>query len=343
VTSDTRVIAGKSYVTAYLYNAAGRVSQITYPSGRLVIVARNANDQVTAVTTKQTAAAAAVTVATGMTWKPQSDLLAAMTHGNGLQTNASYDLDYRLTQLQVKDGAVLVSGRAYAYADALNLTGVTDQATAANSNKLSYTPANRLASASGAWGSNSISYDSVGNRLTDVTTTANRVATYATTSNRLVSLTENAAALRSHTYDGAGNTATETRPGESFVYTYNKRNRLAAVTRNGASYASYGYPARDPLLRSARAFERRRSATGTSRRAPFSPFEQMMSRLTTAPGGPLGTVHFIYDLDGHLIAEADGATGAILRDYIWLPANLQSSGLTRGDTHLCAVSPFDLI
>jgi hypothetical protein len=32
-------------------------------------------------------------------------------------------------------------------------------------------------------------------------------------------------------------------------------------------------------------------------------------------------VHYLYDLDGHLIAEADASTGATLREYIWLPSN----------------------
>ncbi|MFT3673511.1 MAG: RHS repeat-associated core domain-containing protein [Aestuariivirga sp.] len=293
VITDTRVIGGQTYITSYQYNAAGRVSQITYPSGRIVIVGRNSVGQVTSVTTKQNSGATAVDVATSLTWKPQSDLLASLTHGNGLVTTASYDQDYRISQLQLKDGATLISGYAYAYGDNLNLTGITDQVTAANSNTLTYTLANRLASASGVWGSNSFSYDSVGNRLTDVTTTANRVATYASTSNRLSSMTENGAAFRSYTSDGAGNTLTESRPGESFSYTYNKRNRLMEVIRNSVSYATYGYNA----------------------------FEQMTSRTTSAPGGPSGTVNYIYDLDGHLIAEADAATGATVRDYIWLPAN----------------------
>jgi RHS repeat-associated protein len=56
-----------------------------------------------------------------------------------------------------------------------------------------------------------------------------------------------------------------------------------------------------------------------------------VSRSSSAPSAPTGTVHYLYDLDGHLIAEADGATGVVLRDYIWLPSNLQPSGLTRGD------------
>jgi uncharacterized protein RhaS with RHS repeats len=58
------VIATKTYTVSYLYNAAGLISQITYPSGRIVIYPRNTNGQVTGVTTKQNATAAVVNVAT---------------------------------------------------------------------------------------------------------------------------------------------------------------------------------------------------------------------------------------------------------------------------------------
>jgi RHS repeat-associated protein len=66
-----------------------------------------------------------------------------------------------------------------------------------------------------------------------------------------------------------------------------------SVTRNGVAYASYVYNA----------------------------MEQLASRNTSAPGGPIGTVHYIYDTQGHLIAEADAATGATTREYLWLPSN----------------------
>jgi RHS repeat-associated protein len=137
----------------------------------------------------------------------------------------------------------------------------------------------------------------VGNRTYDnntvIAVTTSRVQGYDLASNRLMNITENAAALRSYTYDVGGNIITDVRPGESFAFTYNKRNRPISVTRNAVAYATYGYNA----------------------------LEQLVTRVTSAAGGPVGTIHYIYDLDGHLIAEADAITGATTREYIWAAAN----------------------
>jgi RHS repeat-associated protein len=141
----------------------------------------------------------------------------------------------------------------------------------------------------------------------------NRIASYDLASDRT---TENSAALRSYTYDNAGNIITDLRPGaESFTYAYNNRNRMSSVTRNGVAYASYVYNA----------------------------MEQLASRNTSAPGGPIGTVHYIYDTDGHLIAEADAATGATMREYLWLPSNNnQNNTLAEDMTAANDNAPVDL-
>jgi RHS repeat-associated protein len=296
VSRKGNVIGAKTYTTSFAYGPTGKLVQIVYPSGRVLDVSYNANRQVLSVTTKQNKTAAITPMATAITYAPVSNLLKSLTHGNGLVTSASYDLDYRLSSLNVKNGATVVSGMTYAYGDGLNLTGITDTVTAANSNTLSYSATNRLASASGAWGNAAYIYGGVGNRLSDVVTgpvNTNRQSTIDSVSNHLLSLTENGAAFRSYAYDGAGNIITDVRPGETYGYTYNKRNRLASVTRNAVAYATYTYNA----------------------------LEQLTTRTTTAPGGPLGTIAYIYDLEGHLIVEADAATGATLREYIWLPSN----------------------
>ena len=226
-----------------------------------------------------------------------SNLLTALSHGNGLTTTAGYDLDYRLTALTLKNGAANVSSLAYAYSDGINLTGITDNVTAANTVALGYSAANRLSSANSTWGQTAYSYDSVGNRIYDNNTLASVLTTrqqsYDTISNHMTSVAVNATTNRTFSYDGAGNISNDNRPGEAFVFTYNKRNRMASVTRNGLAYATYGYNA----------------------------LEQLTTRSTSAVGGPVGQVAYIYDLDGHLIAEATASTGATTRDYIWAAAN----------------------
>ena len=170
ILSKVTVIGTKTYTTSFVYTLNGKLTKITYPSGRVVDVGFNSNRQALTVTTKQTVAAAAQNVATGLTYQPVSNLLKSVTHGNGLVTTAGYDLDSRLTSLNLKNGATVVQGTTYAYGDQMNLTGITDTVTAANSNILSHSATNRLATASEIWGSAAYSYDGVGNRLSDVVT-----------------------------------------------------------------------------------------------------------------------------------------------------------------------------
>jgi hypothetical protein len=99
---------------------------MTYPSGRVITTSFTATRKVAQVTTKQTATAAVVNVATGLSYQPLSDLLNSITHGNGLVTTAGYDLDQRLTSLRVLNGASVVQGSAYAYWDNVNLTYIGD-------------------------------------------------------------------------------------------------------------------------------------------------------------------------------------------------------------------------
>ncbi len=264
-------------------------------------------------------------MATGITYAPMSNLVKSINHGNGLVTTAAYDLDYRLSSLQLKDGATSVSSLAYAYTDGINLTGITDQVTAANSNTLGYSPANRLSVANGPWGNSSIDYDARtprkscrllrqglaslkvarmaqgpsarGNRINLDTTlggnTSTRLQNYAPNSNQQYNVYTNGALDRYYNYDGAGNIIADIRTGEWLDYTYNKRNRLSAVTRNSAAWATYGYNA----------------------------LEQLTTRVSTAPAAPLGQIAYTYDNDNHLLTEANAATGAKTRDYIWLPSN----------------------
>jgi RHS repeat-associated protein len=187
--------------------------------------------------------------------------------------------------------------RSLARADALNITGITDNVTAANSQTFGYTAANRLAAATGSYGAYSWSYDLVGNRTAEgITPSGGSLTTdtyaYPTTSNRIQTVTRGASTVRQMTYDGAGNMLTDNRAGATTTYTYNKRNRLASAT-SGALVWGYTY----------------------------NGLEQLAVRTLTTGGTDI--THFLHDIFGNVIAETGGggATGTTgtLREYIWLP------------------------
>ncbi|WP_374330253.1 RHS repeat-associated core domain-containing protein [Aestuariivirga sp.] len=300
ISSETRVIAGKSYVTSYGYNTAGRVTAVVYPSGRVVTYSRNALGRVSAIATSASATAPVETVANNLAWSPMSSRLTAIKHGNGLATAMTYDGDGRIASLKLVDGTRRLSQLTYAYGDGMNLTAVNDNVMAANSLGLAYDAAQRLVYASGPWGSLTYGYTRNGDRTREVLTSPGGSAlttlmSYPANSNRLAKTSVGSLTTRLFSYDAAGNLATQTMGPLQLIFTYNLRNRPVTLTRtgDGTQKSSYAYNA----------------------------LEQMVQRSTTAPGGPSGTVHYIYGLDGALLAEADGATGATLRDYIWLPLN----------------------
>jgi RHS repeat-associated protein len=102
------------------------------------------------------------------------------------------------------------------------------------------------------------------------------------------SVTTNATPSRSFTYDNAGNILTDAKGGVTTTYTYNNAGRMASLTVGSVGQGPYRY----------------------------NGFGQLASRTITA--NPTRTIHMVYDQDGNLIFEADGATGEMLREYVWL-------------------------
>jgi RHS repeat-associated protein len=294
VVTDVRTIAGQVHTIAYVYDLADRITQITYPSGRIVNYVRDSQGRVTSVTTKLNAGASPVTVASAIAYQPLSGLVNALSYGNGLSELNTFTLDYELSVLGVYDGATGVINRTHTRSDNLNLTGITDAVTAGNSQSFAMSNANRLQSASGSWGDKSLSYDGVGNRTQESTTLSGSTVTdtyaYPGSSNRLTTVTRGMTTIRAFTYDGGGNILSDSRAGTSYDYTYNNRNRLATVTVGGSLRGTYTYNGLEQVA------------------------IRVMSNQT-----PSGTVHSLYDRGGNLLAETDGsgATGTT-REYIWL-------------------------
>src|SRR6185369_16174695 len=90
--------------------------------------------------------------------------LREMTFGNGITETRAFDLDYRLTSL-ADTGAAPLQSLAYSYDPAGNVTSIADGIAPSHGQTFGYDVLNRLTSATGAYGSYSYTYDSVGNRL----------------------------------------------------------------------------------------------------------------------------------------------------------------------------------
>ena len=210
--------------------------------------------------------------------------------GNLLTHANSYTNDYELSQCQVKDGATVVLGRSYARADNLNLTGITDQVTAANTATYAHSPANRLQSGVGPWGTKSYIYDGVGNRTNETNiisgVTTSDAFTYPATSNRVQSVVRAGSTTRSITYDAAGNIATDSRSGGPYTYGYNNANRLKTVTVAGTVRGTYTYNGFDQLI--SRVITNSGTANGTTP-------DRYRSRCDRVRGRP----SFVHDLWGN--------------------------------------------
>jgi RHS repeat-associated protein len=287
---EKKTTASIVYTIGYAFDTADNVTEITYPSGRIVSYARDSLGRVLGVTTKKDSGSASVTLASDVAYEPFGPL-NALTYGNGLVLTKTFTQDYLLDRLKVEDSltSTLVIDRSHARGDGLNLTGIADNIDSSRSQIYSYTAANRLAQADGIWGTLTWTYDGVGNRTSEVLTsgsTTTNVFNYPSTSNRLSNIMQGATTVRSFTYDAAGNVTDDDRAGTVHHYRYNNRGRLDELTIGSTVAADYTYDA----------------------------LERMAIRAVASSAA---TTHYLYDLDGRLLAEADD-TGATLLEYIWL-------------------------
>jgi RHS repeat-associated protein len=113
--------------------------------------------------------------------------------------------------------------------------------------------------------------------------------TYPSTNNQLQSIALGAGGTRSFTYDAAGNV------------TYDNAGRMASFSLNG-------------ILRGNAPPERFCSLEFQAEYAYNQLGQQIIRRLTQTGV----TIHSVYGPDGNRIAEYNEATGALIRQYIWL-------------------------
>ena len=274
-----------STTVIYAYDAAGNVTGITYPSGRVLSVTYTGGKP-SAVALAKNNASTSTPLITQIQFSPFGGPQSWQWQlATGPQAYSRvFDISGRLVRYPlggfIRDLAYDVADRITGYTHYDTVTATATAASNALNQGFGYDELGRLTGVTTAGASWNIGYDANGNRTT--VSLNGSASTYATapTSNRLVSISN---PVRSFGYDSAGNTISD---GAGYTSTYNLVGRMASLTKAGATN-SYTY---DAMGRRVRKF---------------------------ASTGPASTLIFVFDQGGHLLGEYD-SVGSALREYVWL-------------------------
>jgi len=224
VTSDTRTLNGRTYSTAYRYDTSGRLTGMTYPSGRTLSYGFDLLGRVNQISTALPAGAASVVVQS-VQYHPFG-AVKSYTLGNGQSYARSYDLDGRIATYTLGSKSFGIG-----YDAASRIGFISDLGTPANSNTYGYDNLDRLTQAVTPSTPFAYSYDAVGNRVTQTIGSASATYTYSATSNKISSVTAGGATVP-FSFDANGST---TNDGLN-RYIYDSRGRLVqSVGRLGST------------------------------------------------------------------------------------------------------------
>lgn len=303
-TKQQAVGASAAANLTYAYDQAGRITQITYPSGRQVNYARDAKGRVIDVNTRQAPGAPLVTLASSLEYEPFGSLKSA-TYGNSLKLVQDWGNDGRLSAKRlVRSNATSLSSLSYGYDNDDNITSITDEVDVARSTSFAFDSMDRITRIDNA-GSSGIKredqfHDKNGNRLRierraqpgDVAPLNTDIYTIASGTNRLASIAT-AAGTRALNYDARGNLTAETRPGAITVTaSYDGYARLTSYVRTGEASLSFIYNGMDDRVHEVR--------DGNAR-------------------------HYVYDGAGRVLGEYGAGAADVAAEYIWLSPDAAKS------------------
>jgi len=270
--SETRTVNGVAHALAYSYDSAGRLSGLTYPSGRTIAYTFDALGRISEVNTTPPPPSGGP-IASSIAYHAFGGV-KSYTLGNGQTYTRSYDLDGRISTYTLGTQTF-----ALGYDAASRISFITENANPANTNTYSYDNLDRLIGAVLPNVPFAYVYDAVGNRNSKTVGASTDTYAYGATSNRLASITAQAGATRSFSFDNNGST---TNDGVN-QYVYDSRGRM--VQSVGAlGTTAYQVNALGQRIRKTNSTEDR---------------------------------VYLYDARGRLIAETDPG-GGLRREYLYL-------------------------
>lgn len=121
--TDVRTVGTVNLTTAHTYDAANRISSITYPSGAVVSYTRDTMGRITAVNAQPTGGTS-TPVLSSVSYEPFGPY-NGLTYGNGVAESRGFDQDYRLTGI-TDTGTSTLQHLSYAYYPTNNVQTITD-------------------------------------------------------------------------------------------------------------------------------------------------------------------------------------------------------------------------
>lgn len=294
----------------YQYDLMGRVSGITYPSGRQIEIERDPQGRPDRILAQPTAGAALQPLMEQARYLPFGPI-KEYTYGNGLIHQRAYDQDYRLTQLDVGSSHPVLS-RLYEYDLVNNITGIHSAQSSGESESFTYDALNRLTDALRQEGLLSYSYDSVGNRTERYRDGDIETYLYGPDSHQL-----EARDNTQYQYDAAGNTLDN----GTYRFRYGANNRLVEVQNQNGFVAEYRHNALGQ-----RVYKRAGQATPDSlalaqendqrTEAVEALAQKYLQQAEGTTSADAQQTVYVYNETGQLIGEYDD-TGAATREYIY--------------------------
>ena len=300
--------------TGYGYDAAGRITSITYPSGRVLHITHSGGmPTALSLAPDPNSGSAALPLVSNLQFEPSPGGYGVTRSwlwqlSSGTQSNERvFDLYGRMVRYPL-GGAVrdIIYDAADRISNYIHYNATSGAQVASLDQSFGYDQLSRLTSVSTSLGSWTFAYDDNGNR-TLVSTTAggassSRTYTVAANSNRLLALDN---PQRTLTQDAAGNTYSDVQDRVGWTATYDLAGRLVNLSSSpdGSSayvtqyiYNAFGQRVLVSPVSASCIGPQRTCAAIATRRAP---------------------IVYIYDQQGMLLGEYSG-DGTPLREYVWL-------------------------
>ena len=181
----------------YSYDASGRIQTVSYPSGDSVTYHYDSSGQIDRVDALINGTPR--TLASNISYAPFGPL-TSLTYGNGAVLSQTVDTAYRLSAQSIAG----VFQRNYTEYDANGNLNTVQDLIANTSDQYGYDALDRMNSASGGFGTQSLDYDLNGNRLSSQTNSGTTNYAYDADSNRMSQINSTPVVL-----DANGNTLSD--------------------------------------------------------------------------------------------------------------------------------------